>query len=416
MHDRSPVWQVCSGGADGTEGALGARGCDDRRCAAERRQSGGPRRCRSPAEDGSAQVRHTDKAPSASHALVPSMMLSPSAPLRFAPPCSALPPPPRRSPLVQEAANLALSRNRKSCNFIEWRDGKLIYKRYASLYFIAYTDKEDNELLTLEIIHHYVEILDRYFGNVCELDIIFNFHKVGGQHTERNQNACFDGSGCPQERDGVCAAPSCRYRLRLTAVVDVFSVFRFVSGLLPSRRDHHCRRAAGDQQAEGAACNGGAGYAHQGGKRTGQLICRHVFLPHAALPATPLRFRHPSLFLRITSNPHRCVRARRCTHRAAQRLPSHCPIPLRFIPVRSARLIAFSAALALPRGRSCIQCHVSTTSLRQSTERIIRIYLCAKRECGGKRGDEERAGGLKRKRDAKGAMQHGQMARGSWAE
>ena len=30
----------------------------------------------------------------------------------------------------------------------------------------------------LELIHHYVESLDRYFGNVCELDIIFNFHKA----------------------------------------------------------------------------------------------------------------------------------------------------------------------------------------------------------------------------------------------
>lgn len=39
-------------------------------------------------------------------------------------------------------------------------------------------DKEDNELLGLETIHHYVEMLDKYFGNVCELDIIFNFHKV----------------------------------------------------------------------------------------------------------------------------------------------------------------------------------------------------------------------------------------------
>jgi AP-1 complex subunit sigma 1/2 len=39
-------------------------------------------------------------------------------------------------------------------------------------------DAEDNELETLEIIHHYVEILDRYFGNVCELDLIFNFHKA----------------------------------------------------------------------------------------------------------------------------------------------------------------------------------------------------------------------------------------------
>ena len=39
-------------------------------------------------------------------------------------------------------------------------------------------DKDDNELISLEIIHNYVELLDSYFGNVCELDIIFNFHKV----------------------------------------------------------------------------------------------------------------------------------------------------------------------------------------------------------------------------------------------
>ena len=50
--------------------------------------------------------------------------------------------------------------------------------RYASLYFICIVDKDDNELLILEIIHHFVEILDKYFGNVCELDLIFNFHKV----------------------------------------------------------------------------------------------------------------------------------------------------------------------------------------------------------------------------------------------
>lgn len=39
-------------------------------------------------------------------------------------------------------------------------------------------DTADNELITLEVVHHYVEVLDRYFGNVCELDLIFNFHKV----------------------------------------------------------------------------------------------------------------------------------------------------------------------------------------------------------------------------------------------
>jgi AP-1 complex subunit sigma 1/2 len=53
-----------------------------------------------------------------------------------------------------------------------------VYKRYASLFFVACVGADDNELITLEKIHLFVEILDRYFGNVCELDIIFNFHRA----------------------------------------------------------------------------------------------------------------------------------------------------------------------------------------------------------------------------------------------
>ena len=47
--------------------------------------------------------------------------------------------------------------------------------RYASLFFIAGVDSEDNELIALEMIHRYVELLDKWFLNVCELDIIFGF-------------------------------------------------------------------------------------------------------------------------------------------------------------------------------------------------------------------------------------------------
>lgn len=109
-----------------------------------------------------------------------------------------------------------LSRGTKSCSFIEMRGLKLVYKRYASLYFCAAIDVRcrevdyeplnifalqagDNELIALEIIHRYVELLDKYFGSVsfprkiifnsskpvlrltfqvCELDIIFNFEKA----------------------------------------------------------------------------------------------------------------------------------------------------------------------------------------------------------------------------------------------
>ena len=59
-----------------------------------------------------------------------------------------------------------------------WWILKYLGFRYASLYFVACIEKEDNELIVLDIIHHFVEVLDRYFGNVCELDLIFNFHQA----------------------------------------------------------------------------------------------------------------------------------------------------------------------------------------------------------------------------------------------
>ena len=37
---------------------------------------------------------------------------------------------------------------------------------------------DENELLALELIQRFVETLDKYFGNVCELDLIFNYQKA----------------------------------------------------------------------------------------------------------------------------------------------------------------------------------------------------------------------------------------------
>ncbi|KAL8187772.1 UNVERIFIED_CONTAM: AP-1 complex subunit sigma-3 [Gekko kuhli] len=80
--------------------------------------------------------------------------------------------------ITREIVQIILARNPKMSSFVDWKDLKLVYKRYASLYFCCATEDQDNELLTLEIVHRYVELLDRYFGNVCELDIIFNFEKA----------------------------------------------------------------------------------------------------------------------------------------------------------------------------------------------------------------------------------------------
>ena len=55
---------------------------------------------------------------------------------------------------------------------------KIVYRRYAGLFFCACLDVTDNELAYLEAIHLFVELLDGFFGNVCELDLVFNFWKV----------------------------------------------------------------------------------------------------------------------------------------------------------------------------------------------------------------------------------------------
>lgn len=62
---------------------------------------------------------------------------------------------------------------------LQFKTYKIVYRRYAGLFFSVGIDVSDNELTALEAIHLFVEILDHYFSNVCELDLVFNFHKVG---------------------------------------------------------------------------------------------------------------------------------------------------------------------------------------------------------------------------------------------
>merc|ERR1712210_339147 len=84
----------------------------------------------------------------------------------------------QKKKVSREIIATVLSRKPKMCSFLEWKDLKIVYKRYASLYFCCAVEQGDNELVVLEVIHRYVELLDKYFGSVCELDIIFNFEKA----------------------------------------------------------------------------------------------------------------------------------------------------------------------------------------------------------------------------------------------
>ena len=60
----------------------------------------------------------------------------------------------------------------------QFRNFKIVYRRYAGLYFCICVDITDNNLAYLEAIHNFVEVLNEYFHNVCELDLVFNFYKV----------------------------------------------------------------------------------------------------------------------------------------------------------------------------------------------------------------------------------------------
>jgi len=86
--------------------------------------------------------------------------------------------PKEKAKIIKDVSQLVLARRTRMCNFLEYKDSKIVYRRYASLFFIAGCNSTDNELITLEIVHRYVEQMDKYYGNVCELDIIFNFQKA----------------------------------------------------------------------------------------------------------------------------------------------------------------------------------------------------------------------------------------------
>ena len=101
--------------------------------------------------------------------------------------------------IMRELIATILSRKSKMCNFLEYKETKIVYKRcsrplysnyltqhlnyrYASLYFCCAVEQSDNELLSLEVIHRYVELLDKYFGsvsqhNIAQFDFILSVFK-----------------------------------------------------------------------------------------------------------------------------------------------------------------------------------------------------------------------------------------------
>ncbi|CAG8755452.1 13497_t:CDS:2, partial [Gigaspora rosea] len=80
--------------------------------------------------------------------------------------------------LLQEIYSLVSKRPDTACNFLEGsqmlggKDTRVIYRHYATLYFVFVVDESESELGILDLIQVFVESLDRCFENVCELDLV----------------------------------------------------------------------------------------------------------------------------------------------------------------------------------------------------------------------------------------------------
>ncbi|XP_010939294.1 AP-3 complex subunit sigma [Elaeis guineensis] len=92
-------------------------------------------------------------------------------------------PPEKQQELIRSVYGVLSERADNVSNFVEadaiFGPGtQLVYKHFATLYFVFVFDSAENELAMLDLIQVFVETLDRCFKNVCELDMVFNFNKM----------------------------------------------------------------------------------------------------------------------------------------------------------------------------------------------------------------------------------------------
>ncbi len=90
----------------------------------------------------------------------------------------------RQQELIRKICRQVTQRPDSFCNYLEgcapeWGEGaRIIYRHYATLYFVFVVDAQESELGILDLIQVFVETLDKCFDNVCELDMVFHSDKV----------------------------------------------------------------------------------------------------------------------------------------------------------------------------------------------------------------------------------------------
>lgn len=89
----------------------------------------------------------------------------------------------KQQELIRSVYGVLCSRAENVSNFVEAEsifgpDSRLVYKHFATLYFVLVFNSSENELAMLDLIQVFVETLDKCFKNVCELDLVFNYSKM----------------------------------------------------------------------------------------------------------------------------------------------------------------------------------------------------------------------------------------------
>ncbi|KFW93500.1 AP-4 complex subunit sigma-1 [Phalacrocorax carbo] len=92
----------------------------------------------------------------------------------------------KRAMLEAEVIKNCLSRSKDQCSFIEYKDFKLVYRQYAALFVVVGINETENEMAVYELIHNFVEVLDKYFSRV----IMFNLDRVHIILDEMVLNGC----------------------------------------------------------------------------------------------------------------------------------------------------------------------------------------------------------------------------------
>ncbi|XP_077179144.1 AP-4 complex subunit sigma-1 isoform X2 [Paroedura picta] len=92
----------------------------------------------------------------------------------------------KRTMLEAEVIQHCLSRSKEQCSFIEYKDFKLVYRQYAALFIVVGINETENEMAVYELIHNFVEVLDKYFSRV----IMFKLDRVHIILDEMVLNGC----------------------------------------------------------------------------------------------------------------------------------------------------------------------------------------------------------------------------------